>query len=148
MGPADEIDVVFLQELLDHGLTERVRHATIVFTPAGLALLRVGPDQIAEEPALGHLGWPRDLLQLRNGDELRAQTAVHTEDLVIDECSNGHAIEYVLEFFPHADGVATLAFVVESIDAIDLTALVISPQQEEILLEFDLVGEEKDYRLE
>ena len=72
---------------------------------------------------------------------------MYTEDLVIDECSDGHAIEYVLEFFPHADGVATLAFVIESIDAIDLTALVIAAQQEEILLEFDLVGEEEDYRL-
>ena len=65
---------------------------------------------------------------------------MHTEDLVIDECSDGHAIEYVLEFFPHADGVATLAFVIESIDAVDLCTLVVAPQQEKIILKLDLVG--------
>ena len=72
---------------------------------------------------------------------------MHAEDFVVDQSGNRHAVEYILELLPHADGVATLAFVIESIDAIDLTALVIAAQQEEVLLEFDLVGEEEDYRL-
>ena len=64
---------------------------------------------------------------------------MHTEDFVINQGSNGHAIEYILELFPHADGIATLAFIIEAIDAVDLATLVIAAQQEEIFLKLDLV---------
>ena len=65
---------------------------------------------------------------------------MHAEDLIIDKGGDRQAVEDVLEFLPDADGVATLAFVVKAIDAIDLPALVVAPQEEEVLLEFDLVG--------
>ena len=70
MGSADEIDVIFLQELLDYCLTEGVGDATIVFTPAALTLLRIRPKQVAKKTIFGYLGWPSDLLELGNGDEL------------------------------------------------------------------------------
>ena len=66
---------------------------------------------------------------------------MHAEDLIIDKGGDRQAVEDVLELLPDADGVATLAFVVEAIDAIDLPALVVAPQEEEVLLEFDLVGQ-------
>ena len=73
---------------------------------------------------------------------------MHTQDLIIDESGDGHAVEDVLELFPDADGVAALAFVVETVDSIDLAALVISSQQEEVLLELDFVGQEENDCLE
>ena len=69
---------------------------------------------------------------------------MHAKDLVVDERGNGHAVEDVLEFLPDADGIAALALVVETVDAIDLAAFVISAQQEKVLLELDLVGQEQN----
>ena len=48
MGSADEVDVVFLQELLYNLLTEGVGNASVVLTPTRLALFRVRPDYVAE----------------------------------------------------------------------------------------------------
>lgn len=73
---------------------------------------------------------------------------MHAQDLVINEGSDGHAVEDILEFFPDADGVAAFALIVEAVDAIDLTALVVASEQEEVLLELDFVGEEEDDCLE
>ena len=69
---------------------------------------------------------------------------MHTQDLIIDESGDGHAVKDVLELFPDADGVAAFALVVETVDSIDLAALVISSQQEEVLLELDFVGQEEN----
>ena len=66
------------------------------------------------------------MLELSNGNELRAETTVHAENFVVDEGSDGHAVENILELFPHANGVSALAFIVKAIDTIDLSALVIS----------------------
>ena len=73
---------------------------------------------------------------------------MHTQDLIIDESGDGHAVKDVLELFPDADGVAAFALVVETVDSIDLAAFVISSQQEEVLLELDFVGQEENDCLE
>ena len=86
-------------------------------------------------------------MQLGYGDKLRAKTTVHAEDFVINKCGDRHAVEHILEFFPHADGVSTLAFVIKAIDTVYLAALVITTQQEEVLLKLDFVGQKQDDRL-
>ena len=70
MGPTDEVNVIFLEELLDNRLSKSVRDSSVVLSPAGLALLRIRPKQIAQKTILGHLGRSCDLLKLGNGDEL------------------------------------------------------------------------------
>lgn len=70
MGPANEINVVLLEELLDDGLSEGVGDATIVLTPTRLALLGVRPEQVTKQTILGHLSRSSDLLKLSNCDEL------------------------------------------------------------------------------
>ena len=69
---------------------------------------------------------------------------MHAEDLVIDERSDRHAVEAILELLPYADRVATLALVVEAVDAINLAALVVTSQEEEVFLELGFVGKEQD----
>ncbi len=69
---------------------------------------------------------------------------MHAQNLVVDQSSDWHAVEDILELFPDADGVPTLALVVEAVDSIDLATLVVASQEEEVLLELDLVGQEKD----
>ena len=58
---------------------------------------------------------------------------MHAENLVVDQGGNRHAVEHILELFPDADRVATLALVVETVDAVDLATLVVPSQQEEVL---------------
>ena len=67
---------------------------------------------------------------------------MHAEDLVIYQGCNWHAVENILELFPDSNAVSSLAFVVETIDPVNLPALVIASEQEEVLFEFDLVCQE------
>lgn len=144
MGSANKVDVVLLEELLDDGLAEGVGDAAIVLAPGGLSFLRVRPKQVTKETVLGNFSWSGDLLQLCDGDELRGESAVHAEDLIVDEGGNGHAVEHILELFPDADRVPTLALIVEPIDSVDLAALVVATQKEEVLLKLDLVCEQQN----
>ena len=65
---------------------------------------------------------------------------MHAENFVVDECGDWHAIEDILELFPDTDGVTAFALVVETIDAVDRSALVVTTQQEKVFGILDLVG--------
>jgi hypothetical protein len=73
---------------------------------------------------------------------------VHSEDLLVNDGCNGQAVEAVGECLPQLDVVATLALVVEAIDAVDGRALVVAAQDEEVLGKLDLVREEQADGLE
>jgi hypothetical protein len=73
---------------------------------------------------------------------------VHGEDLLIDDGSNGQAVEAVGESLPQLNVISPLALVVESIDAVDGRALVVSTENEEVLRVLDLVCEEQADGLE
>ena len=62
MRSANQVDIILFEELLDDNFTESVADTTIVVTPRGLALLWVGPEEIAEEAVLWHLGGSRNLM--------------------------------------------------------------------------------------
>ena len=68
---------------------------------------------------------------------------MHTEDLFVNQGCNWQAVEDVGEDFPKSNGVSSLAFVVKSINSIDLSAFVVSSQKEEVLWIFDLVAEKQ-----
>ena len=134
--------------MFDDGLTESVGDATVILAPATLSLLGVRPQQVTEKTVLGNFCGPSDLLQLCHGDKLRRETAVHAEDLVVDEGRDGHAVEDILELLPDANGISALAFIIESVNTIDLATFVIASQKEEVLLELGLVGKKQDNSLE
>jgi hypothetical protein len=73
---------------------------------------------------------------------------VHGEDLLIDDSSNGQAVEAVGERLPQLDVVSPLALVVESVDTVDGRALVVTAENEEVLGVLDLVCEEQADGLE
>ena len=73
---------------------------------------------------------------------------MHAKDLVIDEGCNWHAVEHVLELLPDTDTVSPLALIVEAIDPVDLSTLMITAQQEEILFELRFIGKEQDNSFE
>lgn len=89
-----------------------------------------------------------DTADLLHRVQIGAQTAVHGEDLLVNDGGNGQAVEAVGECLPQLDVVATLALVVEAVDAVDGRALVVAAQDEEVLGELDLVGKEQADGLE
>lgn len=66
---------------------------------------------------------------------------MHADDLVVNDGGTREAIEGVAELLPHFDRVPTSALVVESVDAVDPSALVVASQQEEVFRVLDFIGE-------
>ena len=90
-----------------------------------------------------HIGGPHDTSDLLHRVQVRAQTSVHCEDLLIDDRSNWQAVEAVSECLPKLDVVPSLALVVEPVNTVDGGTLVVTSENEEVLGIFDLVGEKQ-----
>ena len=73
---------------------------------------------------------------------------MHAENFFVDEGGNRQTIENVAEDAPESNGVSTFALIIEAIDAVDLGALVITPEKEKVLWILNLVAEEKADRLD
>jgi hypothetical protein len=73
---------------------------------------------------------------------------VHGEDLLINDGRDGQAVEAVGKSLPKLDVVASLALVVETVDAVDGRALVVTAQNEEVLGVLDLVRQQQADGLE
>ena len=109
---------MLLQEAGDDVRAESERDTAVVFAPAGDVLVGVGPEEIAEKAAIGDLvicqqvGTPTPSSEctyisrahhtsdLLHGVEIWAQTAVHREDLLVDDGGNRQAVEAVGESLP------------------------------------------------
>ena len=66
---------------------------------------------------------------------------MHAKYLVVNEGCDRHAVKYVLKFLPYTDTVSPLALVVESIDPVNLSALMVSTEKEKVLLKLYFVCE-------
>lgn len=55
MCSADEVHVVFVQELGDNIRAEGEGDATVVFAPARHVFIRVGPQQVTQQPLIWHI---------------------------------------------------------------------------------------------
>jgi hypothetical protein len=80
--------------------------------------------------------------------KLRAQSTVHTEYFLINNSSYRQAIEAVSESLPQLNVVAALALIVETIDSVNRSALVVPSQQEKVLRIFNFISEKKAHCLE
>ena len=65
---------------------------------------------------------------------------MHSEDLFIDDCGNGQAVEAVGESFPELNVIPSLALVIEPVNSIDGRTLMVTSENEEVLGVLDLVG--------
>lgn len=73
---------------------------------------------------------------------------MHGENLLVDDSGDGKAVEAIGKGLPELNVIATLALVVEAIDTVDRSTLVVTSQNEEVLGVLDLVGEEQADGLE
>lgn len=66
-----------------------------------------------------YISWTHHTANLLHGVEIRTQPSVHGEDLLVDNGGNRQAVEAIGKSLPELDVVATLAFIVESVDTVD-----------------------------
>ena len=74
---------------------------------------------------VGNVGRPHHPPDLFHALQIRAQTAVHGEDLLVDDSGDRKAVETVRKCLPQLNVIAALALVVESIDLGDLARFVV-----------------------
>mmetsp|Transcript_76523 Transcript_76523/g.211814 ORF Transcript_76523/g.211814 Transcript_76523/m.211814 type:complete len:264 (-) Transcript_76523:157-948(-) len=140
---ADEVQVVALEEGSNHVRTKGERHAAVVLAPAHDVLVRVGPQQVAQQARVGHVRGPHDALDLVHRGQLGRQAAVHAKDLLVHDGRDGQAVEAVGVRLPELDVVAPLALVVEAVYPVDARALVVPAQDEKVLGVLDLVRQQQ-----
>jgi len=141
VSSTNEVEVVLLQEFGHDIPPESVAYTPIVVPPARYVLLWIGPQQIAHQALVWYIcgSWyPSYLIHIA---QIWRQATMHTENLLIDDCRNWHAVETISECLPKANIVASFAFVVKTIDSIDARTLVVSTQDEEIFWILDFVRE-------
>ncbi len=127
MGSAYQVHVVFLQEARDDVRAKRERDATVVLRPADDVLIRVRPEEITEQACrqiakmsrrkedvcvhtgLGDVGRSHHASDLFHGLQVRAEPAVHREDLLVDDGGDREAVEAVRERLPELDIVPAFA---------------------------------------
>ena len=68
---------------------------------------------------------------------------MHTQNFVINETGNRHAVEHVRECLPQAYIIAPFALIKEPVYAIDAGALVVATHHEEVRWILDFVGQEQ-----
>lgn len=73
---------------------------------------------------------------------------MHAENLLINKCCDGEAIEAISEGLPQLDVIAALALIIKSVNTINGCALVVATEEEEVLRVLDLVGQEEAHGLE
>jgi len=170
MGTANEVHVVFLQEARHHIRAEGEGNTTVVLTPSRDILVGVGPQQVAEEPAVGdlrrvasaseswqgsrerqslqgnsatYIGRAHDSANLLHRVQIWTQTTMHGENLLVNDRGNREAVEAIRECLPQLNVVPTLALIIKSVDPIDRGAFVVASQDEEVLRILDLVGQKE-----
>jgi hypothetical protein len=67
---------------------------------------------------------------------------VHAQNLLVNDSSNGQAVEAISESFPQFYVISSLALVIKSINTVDGGTLVVSSQQKEVLRVFDFVSQQ------
>lgn len=148
MRSRHESQAVVVVERFRNVLPECVPSTARRDTPA-TAIIRITPQQIA------HGALMRDFLDAVQGADVvesidgRAQPTVETEDLVLNESSEGEVVKEVGEVFPHV-GVAVFAqaLVVEAVHLGDLAGFVVSAEDGNTLRVADLQADQKGHRLD
>lgn len=148
MGSRNERESVVVVERLRNILAESVTCTTRGYSPAA-SVVGVRPQQVAHWALVWHF-----LDAVKRSDVIKrvdawGQTAVQTEDLVVDEGGQGEVVEEVCEVLPDVCvSVLSETLVVEAVDLGDLARLVVSTEDSDALRVSDLQGDEQGDRFD
>ena len=117
VGAAYQVHIVPVQEFGHHVGAEGEGNPAIVLPPPLNVLVRIGPEQVAEQTRVRHVRRPHDPPDLLHRLEIRRKAAVAAEDLVVDDGGDRQAVEAVREGFPQPDAETFFALLVKTVDA-------------------------------
>ena len=98
MSPYNEVKIVFLQKFFNHVIREDVGDSTLILSPAfghkvqnngGVALTWIRPKQVGQDAKFWNLGGSLELLDLAETFQVGAQSTMHSQYSVLDDCCNG-----------------------------------------------------------
>lgn len=93
------------------------------------SIIWVRPEQIAHRSFVRNLLYPIQSSNVVKGINARRKTTVKTEDLVVDQGSEGKVVEEISKVLPHIRiSVLPQAFIIEAIDLSDLARFVVSTE--------------------
>lgn len=144
VGPADEVEVESVHELVHDVLSEEVGDLTRGRYPTSDVVRRVGPEKVRHEAVLWNDAGALDGGDGREGRELRGQTAVHAttgmesrgkriQDLVAHDGSEREAVEEALEGVVQLQTVAGGALLAEASGVVHVAGLVVASQEEHVV---------------
>ena len=91
MGPADQVQIVLLQEICHDFGTKDVRDSSLVLFPFIRLVIWVGPQDVDDQLLLGRrhlvddLKGSLDLINLLEFVQCASDTTVEADDLVVDD---------------------------------------------------------------
>lgn len=140
MGPADGLQVVFVQELLADVLAPTVPRSSRRGSEAILALIRgIRPQQVTQRARVRHILHAVDAPQLIQCINFRREATMQTEDLILNLGSNWQTLEEISKHLPNEVRPILLeALIIEAIQFIDLSVLVVPPEDGDPASVFDL----------
>lgn len=101
---------------VSHLFTEQISGATRARSPILDDVVWIGPDEVAERSLLWDFLVAIEQLDLVAGVDLRRKTAVHAENLVVDQRRNRHQVEQLAAALPRLRvAVLVEALVVEAV---------------------------------
>lgn len=133
MGSADQVEVVAAKELGHDVFPEGETNASVILSPADDILIGIRPEQVTQEPRVGHISGAHNAFDLLHLRELWAEPTVHAEDLFVDDSRHREAVEAVDEGLPQLNVIPSLALIVEAVDTVDGRTLVIATKDEKVL---------------
>lgn len=144
VGPADGLEVVFVEELLADVLAPAVPRSPGRGGEAVLVLIRrVGPEEVTERAGVRHILHAIDASQLIQGINLGRESTMQAEDLVLNLCGDGETLEEIREHLPdEISSVLLEALIIEAVQFIDLSVLVVAPEDGDPAPVFDLEQED------
>jgi hypothetical protein len=126
-------------ELLNNVRTEDITHSSVIIAPSLNFVLRVRPEQIAEEACVWYILWSMLLIDNFEVVQIWTESSMHTQNSVINDCCRWKHVEACAELLPNFDSVSSFALIVEPIHSIDRLAFMVTSEQEEIIWVFDFV---------
>lgn len=100
MCTTNQVQLVSIQELGDDINAKSEANATIVFAPALYILVGITPQQVAEQPGVGHICGTHQATDLLHALQIGTEATMATEDLLINNRGHRQTVETICEGLP------------------------------------------------
>ena len=93
----DQVQLMLSKELSDNVAAVGEGHTPVVLCPPINCVIGVGPNEITQQAGIWYVRWAGDVCNVIQRVQLRAQSSVDTEYLVVHNSGGGETIENIGE---------------------------------------------------